>query len=117
MVTYSLVDLNGNVIESFSYKATLPLSDLTVSDFSISLVDEQGFYVIKRFENGSAVYTIKDIAGNVVYISDKDIDSIKPLGNGLFMINGDLSSSLKSALAEASGEDKFKKYIIRITRT
>lgn len=117
LVTYSLVDLNGNVIESFSYKATLPLSDLTVSDFSISLVDEQGFYVIKRFENGSAVYTIKDIAGNVVYISDKDIDSIKPLGNGLFMINGDLSSSLKSALAEASGEDKFKKYIIRITRT
>ena len=115
MVTYSLVDLNGNVIESFNYKATLPLS--SVSDFSLSLVDEQGFYVIKRFENGSAVYTIKDIAGNVVYNSDKYVDSIKALGSGLFMINGDLNSLTKSALAEASGEDKQKKYIIRITRT
>lgn len=117
MITLSLVDLNENLIESLSFKSNLSFNE-TISDVSLSLVDEQGLYVIKRFDNGSAVFTIKDITGNVVYNSDKDIDSIDPLGNGLFMINGDVNSSLKAALAEASGEEnKHKKYIMKITKT
>lgn len=95
-IKYSLIDLDGNAIETYSYTINSNING-QVKDFSI--VDEQGLYVLTTYNGDSTVYTIKDTAGNTVYTSGT---KLVMLGNGIFGMNGTIGSGYE--------------YLIKITK-
>ncbi len=95
-IKYSLIDLDGNAIETYSCTINSNING-QVKDFSI--VDEQGLYVLTTYNGDSTVYTIKDTAGNTVYTSGT---KLVMLGNGIFGMNGTVGSEYE--------------YLIKITK-
>lgn len=90
-ITSHLIDLENNEIDSVERPLYYDYTNPKTLNY-LSIVDEQGLYILEEYSNNTSIYTIKDTAGNVVFTSDSEIKNIKMLGNGVFQINRESNS-------------------------
>lgn len=102
-ITTHLVDLEKNEIDSVERPLYMDNSGSKSYKY-LSIVDEQGLYILEDYSNNASFYTIKDTAGNIVFTSDSEIKNINMLGNGVFGVI-------------SKGNDSISKYnyLIKIT--
>ena len=90
-ITSHLIDLENNEIDSVERPLYFDNANTKTYNY-LSIVDEQGLYIMQEYSYNTSVYTIKDTAGNVVFTSDSEITEISILGNGVFKIKSNSES-------------------------